>query len=94
MDTYTDRSRKYVQVGIGSVHIRIMPNTSSMSPEMVSALPVAPKKTVRSFMMVKHSVGVFRERGLTQRKGFVCRHRLIINSIAMVRVDMAFIACC
>jgi hypothetical protein len=94
MDTYTDRSRKYVQVGIGSVHIRTMPNTSSLSPEMVSALPSVPQKTVRSFMKVKHSVGVFRERGLTQRKGFVCRHRLIINSIAMVRVDMAFIACC
>ena len=57
MDTYTDRSRKYVQVGIGSVHIRTMPNTSSLSPEMVSALPSVPQKTVRSFMKVKHSVG-------------------------------------
>ena len=53
MDTYTERSRKYVQVGIGSVHIRIMSNTSSLSPEMVSASPVVRQKTVRAFMKVK-----------------------------------------
>jgi len=29
---------------------------------------------------------------LAQRAGFVCRHRLIINRIAMVRGDIAFIA--
>ena len=38
------------------------------------------------------SGGVCTEMDLAQRAGFVCRHRLIINRIAMVRGDIAFIA--
>jgi hypothetical protein len=42
---------KYL-LGIALVHICIMLNMSSFSPEMVSALPAASRKTVRPFLEV------------------------------------------
>ena len=79
------------QGNIGVVIAKVMRTQSDKSLQKLHHFSgSAPKRPSVLSWRWKHSVGVFRERCLTEWKGFVCRHRLIIKSIAMVRANIAY----
>ena len=57
---------------------------------MVSAFLVAYGKTVHSYMKSAGPIESALKKGRAQRAGFVCKHRLIIKSMATVRANIAY----